>query len=241
METNGFQINVPPSYNFQLCRICLEAGENFRLMSIFESGGEICRKIYLCTGVQVCQRFLMKLTNDCNFVLAFQIVEMKAYGVPAFICIRCLKELGRSWNFRMAATTAEQHFKKKTFALECGIWKHNQPPSVTPVQPVQEEIVLLPETPQEEFTFTIKTEPEDFVFEPLESAINLNLEMLMDCPEGPILKFEGKDEKDVLEENFSNVLNEAFSKSTKVWECEICSRVSFVLPYINTGKVNIFL
>lgn len=142
----------------------------------------------------------------------------------------------------MAATTAEQHFKKKTFALETSYWR----PHRTSVQPipqadilfmagngngnrdeVRSSIISKPEEPEQEFTFTIKTEPEDFVFEPLSSAVSQNLEMLMDCPDDAVLKFEGKvEEEDVLQENFGHQIAEMIPKCSKTWKCEICLKVS---------------
>jgi hypothetical protein len=161
-----------------------------------------------------------------------QIVEMKNYKVPALICLRCLRCLGKAWNFRMAATTAEQHFKKKTFALETSYWKPHQ----TSVRPIPsemggngsgEDIISKPQEPEQEFTFTIKTEPEDFVFEPLASEISQNLEMLMDCPDDAVFKFEGKsEEEDFLQKNFDHSVAKKIPNRSKIWQCEICSKVS---------------
>jgi Zinc-finger associated domain (zf-AD) len=236
------------TYNFRQCRICLESGENYKLMPIFDTGSDMARKIYLVTGVQVSSS-LNRMNVTYNNVVS-QIVEMKNYNVPAFICLRCLKCLGKAWNFRMAATTAEQHFKKKTFALETSYWK----PHHTSVQPIPSDDSLFMTgngngddirslviaKPEEEFTFTIKTEPEDFVFEPLASAVSQNLEMLMDCPDGAVFKFEGKaEEEDVLQEN-SEHQNAKIPKSSKIWQCEICSKVSKYKIWA-TARHNIFI
>lgn len=155
---------------------------------------------------------------------------MKSFKAPAFICIRCLKELGRSWNFRMAATTAEKHFKKKTFAIETRVWGFHKPVQPEPPPPgIEEPLIVAPlfedevssnlETPEEEFTFTIKTEPEDFVFEPLETSLNQNLEIIMNCQEEPVFKFESTEEDNLLHEKIGSS-----NKSSK-WQCEVCSKV----------------
>lgn len=124
----------------------------------------------------------------------------------------------------MAAIMAEKHFKKKTFALETTMWgpyhktAQPEPPPVEELQPASKL-----ENLEEEFTFTIKTEPEDFVFEPLESEVDQNLEMLMEFPEQAVLKFESKDEED--NEHRKDSVEKDFGSLVPRWQCEICSKI----------------